>query len=288
MMNTFYSLIKIVPNEMSDDSLTIGIVLSSPEGIRLKISKAKKTIAKSIIETDGSFIDFIERELVGKIKEQNKLLRNNAHSLFETASFLSTDYFQYLSSYCNGLLIFTAPNMIADSVDDHKFLKLYHLFVDSSAEIVHRDNSVKEYEKKFYTKVNTHLISKVQDKVHTHKPIESHMVPTLSSPFEMDCIGLNGALIGAKSLPFIQSKETLSKSINTYISVIVHLSVNFNRSFEKNKFYLIADEPDKNTPVFNLWENLRQGDSILTVVSSEDSGEIAEFIETSGASKFIE
>ena len=287
-MKTFYSLIKIVPNEMSGDSLTIGIILSSPEGIRLKISKAKKVFAKSVINIDGSLIDFVEREIANKIKEQNNILNSSKNSLFEASTFLTSDYFKYLASYSNGLLKFTHPIMIADNVDDLKFLKLFSLFVDNSVEpVTKKDGSIKKYEKAFYNKVNTNLIEKVKDKVHIKESIGSSVVPTLFNPFEIDCIGLNGVLIGAKSLPFIQSKVTLHKSLNTYISVIAHLSATYKRSLEKNRFFLIADQPAKNSPTYNLWYDLYKNDNIVKVISSDDSGEVAELIDESGASKFI-
>ena len=287
-MKTVYSLIKIVPNEMSGDSLTIGIILSSPDGVRLKISKTKKVFAKSIVNIDGSLIDFIEREIISKVKEQNKILLSSKNSLFENSTFLSSEYFQYLAKYSNGLLKFTEPSFIADNVDDSKFLKLFSLFVDNSLETgTKKDDSIKKYGKEFYNKVNTNLIEKVKDKVHTRESISRKVVPTLSNPFEMDCIGQNGVLIGAKSLPFIQSKETIYKSINTYISVIAHLSATYQQSLENNKFFLIADQPAKSSPTFNLWNDLYEHDNIVKVISSDDSGEVAELIEKSGASKFI-
>ena len=287
-MKTFYSLIKIVPNEMSGDSLTIGIILSSQEGIRFKISKAKRNFAKSIVNIDGSLFDFIEREITSKIKEQNNILKLGKISLFETSTFLTSEYFQYLANYSNGLLKFSSPLMIADNVDDAKFLKLFNLFVDSSIEPINKKNdSIKKYEKAFYTKVNTNLIEKVKGKVHTKESIDSKVVPTLFNPFEIDCIGLNGVLIGAKSLPFVQSKETLHKSLNTYISVIAHLSAAHKRSLANNKFFLIADEPAKKSPTYNFWKDLYSNDNIVKVISSDDSGEVADLIESSGASKFI-
>lgn len=273
---------------MSGDSLTIGIILSSPHGVRLKISRAKKVFAKSIVNIDGSLIDFIEREIINKIKEHNKLLSSSKNSLFEASTFLSSEYFQYLANYSNGLLKFTPPSIIADNVDDAKFLKLFSLFVDYSVETpTKQDDSSKKYEKEFYNKVNTNLIEKVKDKVHTREAISRKVVPTLSNPFEMDCIGQNGVLIGAKSLPFIQSKETIYKSLNTYISVIAYLSAAYQHSLVNNKFFLIADQPAKSSPTFNLWNDLNKHDNIVKVISSDDSGEVAELIERSGASKFI-
>lgn len=287
-MKTFYSLIKIVPNELSGDSLTIGIILSTPTCIHVKISKTKKGFAKSLVNIDGSLIDFIEREITSKIKEQNKILNSSKNSLIEASIFLTSDFFQYLASYSNGLLKFTPPSIIADNVDDSKFLKLFHLFVDNfPGETIKNDNSNKKYENEFKAKVKSNLIDKVKDRVHIKETINSKIVPTLFNPFEIDCIGQNGVLIGAKSLPFIQTKETLHKSLNTYISVIAHFSATYNHSLEKNKFFLITDEPAKNSAVHKLWYDLYYSDNIVKVISSDESGEVADLIEESGASKFL-
>jgi outer membrane lipopolysaccharide assembly protein LptE/RlpB len=91
-----------------------------------------------------------------------------------------------------------------------------------------------------------------------------------------------------KSLPFIQAKETLHKSLNTYINVIAHLSAAYKRSLESNKIFLIADQPAKNSPSYHLWNDLYQNDNLVKVISLDDSGEVAELIIESGASKFIE
>jgi hypothetical protein len=287
-MKTFYSLIKIVSNELSGDSMTIGILVSSPEGLFFKVSKAKKAMAKSMLSIDGTLIDFIEREMVGKVNEQNSRLSQSKSGLFEASTFINQEYFSYLSKYSNGLLKFTSPILIADKIDQSSFLKLYGLFVDSHIEPASKkDISVKSFEKMFYSRVSSNLIEKVKDKVHTNELIGSDIVPTLSHPFEIDCVGLNGVLIGAKAIAFTQSKETLSKSLNTYISVIAHLSATYQKAMEKNNFYLIADEPQRNSPVYQLWSELYRNESLVKLVSSNDSGEIAEKIDSSGASRFI-
>lgn len=274
---------------MSGDSLTIGLILSSPNGIYFRISKNKKKLAKSITKIEGSLIDFIENEIEAKIIDQNKILgldKKDAH--FESKSVFSPEYLQYLANYSNGLLQFTQPKAIADSIDESKFLKLFSLFVDNSVEpLIKKDDSIKKYEKEFYRAVNENLIEKVKDRVHIKESIGSKVVPTLINPFEIDCIGQNGVLIGAKSLPFTQSKETLHKNLNIYISVIAHLSATYKHGLEQNKFFLIADQPEKNSPTYNLWNELNQNDKLIKLISSKDSGEVAELINNSNASKFL-
>ncbi len=206
-MKTFYSLIKLAPNEMSSDTLTIGIILSSVNGYKLKFSENKIKLIRPLISIEPSIIDFLIKEFKSTVDTENKKNKLNNSTLFELPALFSSEYFIYLSNYSNGLLKFTVPNIIADLVDDKSFEKLYQLFVDNSPlESAKISKSTKQYEKVFYEKVDLNLISIVKDKVHTNQSISHKIVPSLLNPFEIDCIGLNGVLIGAKSVPFTQSK----------------------------------------------------------------------------------
>lgn len=286
-MKSFYSLIKISPNEMSGDSLTIGLILSSLNGYKVRFSKNRKQLAKTILSTDGSIVDFIEREISNNVKRHNKIISNCTQGFFELETLLNSEYFVYLSKYSNGLLKITAPSFIADDIDEIKFNKLFNLFVDNK--IYNEENrvEVKNKEAIFNEKVKTNLINRVQNKVHVHQNIDNKIVPSLFNPFQIDCIGLNGAFVGAKSLPFTQSKETLHKSINTYISVIAQLSSQFNKPLDDNKFFLIADQPMKKTPEYDLWQLLYRNERLLKIISSEESGQVAELIESSHATTFL-
>lgn len=286
-MKTFYSLIKISPNEMSGDSLTIGLLLSSSMGTRVKFSRFKKQLLKNIITTDSSIIDFIEREINNNVNEINNKILNEKSELFENPLLLNSQYFSYLSKYSNGLLKFTTPTMITEHIDDLKFNQLFKIFVDNAHNEKKVNQSSKKIEKIFFEKVETKLISRIKDKVHIHQNIDSNLVPSLFNPFEIDCIGLNGVLVGAKALPFTQSKETLHKIVNTYISVIAQLSSKFNKSLDVNNFYLIADQPDKKSPEYKLWKQLYSNEKLLKIISSDESGLVAELIESNNASTFL-
>lgn len=287
-MKSFYSLIKIIPNEMSGDSLTIGILLAGPNGFRVKFSKHKKQLVKSMLLTDASILDFIDREISNKVREQNRIFVDNKKTLFGgIPSLLSSDYFSYLSRYSNGLLKFSSPAFIADNIDEAKFAQLFALFVDSTVDDLNKDKSAKQIERVFYEKVNTKLISRVRDIIHVDQNFDNKVVPSLFTPFKMDCIGLNGVFVGAKSLPFTQTKETLHKTVNTYISVIAHLSSTYSKSLQGNKFFLIADQPEKKTAEYKLWKQLRSAEHLVTVISSDRSGEVADLVENNGATTFM-
>jgi len=284
-MKSFYSLVKIAPNSLSDDNLTIGIILSDYNGLRLKFSKTKKQISKSLVSVDNSVIDFLELEIDKKIKETNRLIKESKSELFDFNNIISSSYFDYLSKYSNGILKFSKPNFIEGKISENDFIQLYKLFVDS--EDVKVQNPYKAINKIFFDKINTNLIEKVKEQVHTNIKFDSKLIPAINT-FEMDCIGLNGAFVGAKSIPFTQPKEFLIKTVNTYISVIAQLSISYNKNLSDNKFFLIADEPSKkNSSEFKYWSQLFKNENLVKLISSDDSVIVAEIIESRKAHKFL-
>ena len=82
-MKSFYSLVKIAPNSLSDDNLTIGIILSDNNGYRYKFSKEKKLISKSLVSVDNSIIDFLELEISKKIEGYYENLMENDKPNFQ-------------------------------------------------------------------------------------------------------------------------------------------------------------------------------------------------------------
>lgn len=285
-MKSFYSLVKIAPNSLSDDNLTIGIILSDNNGYQYKFSKEKKLISKSLVSVDNSIIDFLELEISKKIDEANLNIDKSKIELFDYNQILSSSYFDYLSIYSNGILKFSKPNHIAGNINDNQFLELYKLFVDSTDEIIAK--RVKTIDKLFNERINTNLIERVKDRVHINFKFDSNLIPTINS-FEIDCIGLNGNFVGAKSLPFTQSKDVLQKNIQTYISVIAHLSKENNKNLANNKFFLIADSPDtiKHTAETKFWNQLYKNESLFKLIPSNEVAMVAEVIETSNAQKFL-
>lgn len=286
-MKSFYSLVKIAPNSLSDDNLTIGIILSNDSGFRYKFSKEKKLISKSLVSVDNSIIDFLELEISKKIDETNLIIKKSKVELFDFNQIISSSYFDYLSKYSNGILKFSKPNYIEGDINDNQFLELYKLFVDSSDEKLAK--RVKAIDKVFYERINTNLIERIKDKVHTNFKFDSNLIPTITT-FDIDCIGLNGAFVGAKSLPFTQSKDVLQKSIQTYISVIAHLSKQKDKNLGDNNFFLIADTPSstKNSAELRFYNQLFNNESLFRLIPSQEAAMVADIIEKRKAHKFLE
>lgn len=285
-MNSFYSLVKISPNSFTQDSIIIGLIVFDGNSFHFQFSDLKKRIAKSLMKTDSKQIELLVKEIAANLQKVNNQSQKQEHTFFNINQPISEDYFEYLSKYSNGILGFTAPKAIYDRINTVKFNQLFHLLVDQ-IELIQKEKS-SEKEIQFYKTVTTKLINRVANRVHTNIELDSKFAPTLLSAFKIDCIGKNGSLIGAKTLPLTKTTATLHKELNTYISVIAHLKTLKAVKHENNQFFLISDEPSsKTSEEFRIYKQLKDAESIFKLISSDESESVAEKIENQNAQMFL-
>lgn len=287
-MKTFYTLLKVRVNQLSDDSLTVGLILYNDLHFQIGFSKHRITAAKSLANIDSRLLDLTLKEIKEQLIASNRDVDKYRYSLVNVDNRFNQSYFEYLSKYSNGYIQFTTPNFIEVMNDEVNFEHLFKLFVEDTSNQLVIDDKKKIIEQEFAQRVNDNLISKVEGRVHTHYKFDNSVVPTLLSPFDLDCIGRNGVLVGAKALSFTSSKEKLHKTLNTYISVIAHLSTKYKKSLENNLFYLIADEPKQGSDEHRFWQQMRQTEDLLKVVPSEEANIVANKIIEKQASVFME
>jgi len=285
-METYYTIVKIAPSPSADDSLSIGLLLRDHSGFRFLFSDNKKKAAKNLLYENGAVVDFLIKQIEQKIREINNELKRSSNELFGIPSLITSEYFSYLNNYSNGILQFSKPLLLNDQVSEEKFIKLFEILVDKLP--IDNTKSVIRQEVKFIRTIEKKLISRVKDRVHTHVKIDSKNIQSMYYPFTMDCIGLNGDLVGAKSLPFTKSAQTLDTQISHYTNIITFLSISKNKKFENNHFFLIADEPaDLNSPEHKIWVII-QKQILFKVINSEQSDIVAEVIEDTNAKKFLQ
>jgi hypothetical protein len=286
MMQTFYSVIKIAPNTITDDSLSIGLLAWNGNEFLFQFSEERKNGIKRFIGSNNGVIDFVVKQLSEYVNRLNKELENNQTSVFQFDSILNSEYFNYLNTYSNGLLRFSKPNLINDKIDNNSFSKLFSLLVDSSLDkkTVLKD----DYEVKFNSTIKSKLINVLSNKIHTEKKIDKRILPSMYFSYELDCIGLNGALVGAKSIHFNKSFETIDKNISHYSYLISLLSNKYSTELKKNNFFLIADEPvEINTPEHKTWESIKEN-PLFKLINTEELFKVTSVVETTNANKFLE
>lgn len=283
-MKSFYSILKLSPNVATADSVAIGMLLFDGEKFRYYFSDKRKRLANHLMDDKAININFIVNQIIEKCNAIN-LDQKELKFFYKFDKLSDSSYFNYLSDYSNGLLQFSKPNKLYDAVNDVAFEKLVNfLFQEPSLRSHSTDDHDFEAARAI---IERKLINKVNEKVHTHFKFKPESFPAIFFNFEIDCIGLNGSLIGAKSLSFDKSLSVIDKDISHYFTLISSLTNKFNKSLKDNDFYLIAEEPkDIESKEHKLWESV-QYNELISVIHPEESNKVADKVLEKKAAKFL-
>jgi len=131
-MKNFYSVIKLAPNSITDDTLSIGLLLYDGRKYWLQFSEDRKNASKRLMEENSDSVDFITKQITSHVQNLNREIANSSNKLFPLETLLTSEYFEYLNRYSNGLLRFTSPNFLNDQINEEKFDKLFNLLIYSS------------------------------------------------------------------------------------------------------------------------------------------------------------
>lgn len=284
-MKSFYSILKLSPNIATEDSLAIGVLLFDGKKFRTYFSDKKKRLANNLLDDKNLNINFIVNQIIEKCntinsdKEELKLFYK-----FDKISEIT--YFEYLSNYSNGIIQFSKPKLLFEEMNDVAFEKLINFLFK---EQIYSNYLVASNELPLYRSIiERKLINKIDKKVHTHYRFKPEVFPSIYFSYEMDCIGLNGSLIGAKSLSFDKTVQSLDKDISHYFTLISSLTSKYNKSLKDNNFYLISEEPEKiGSKEHKLWESVRYNE-LISVIHPEESNKVADLILENKATKFLE
>ncbi|MGF1555035.1 DUF3037 domain-containing protein [Paucihalobacter sp.] len=283
-MKSFYSILKLSPNVATADSVAIGMLLFDGEKFRYYFSDKKKRLANHLMDDKAININFIVNQIIEKcnaINQDQKELK----FFYKFEQLSDSSYFNYLSDYSNGLLQFSKPNKLFNAVNDVAFEKLVNFLFQEPTLKSHLPHD-HDFEV-FQAIIEQKLIKKVHKKVHTHFKFKPEAFPSIYFNYEMDCIGLNGSLIGAKSLSFDKSLSVIDKDISHYFTLISSLTNKYNKSLKDNDFYLIAEEPKNiDSKEHKLWESVRYNE-LISVIHPEESDTVADKITEKKAAKFL-
>ncbi|WP_396148538.1 hypothetical protein [Flavobacterium sp.] len=283
-MKKFYTIIQLAPNKAAGDTVAIGMLLFDGSKLKYYISDKKKNIALKLLNDKNVDIDFFIKQITNKCDIiNNDIDESNLFNKYDKIS--DASYINYLSNYSNGLLQFSKPTVFFDEVDDFKFNNLINLFFN---ETMFKNEIVVHNEINIEAIVQNELIEKVNNKIHTNYKFTPNNLNSIYFPFEMDCIGLNGSLIGAKSMSFEKSKTTLDKNLSHYFTLISMLSSKYNKSLKDNKFYLITEEPSEiGSEEHIVWESIIKNE-LVTLIHPEQSNIVVDLVFEKNAGKFLE
>lgn len=215
-MKPFYSIVYIKPNTLSDEKISIGMVLNTGNRPLFDFSEKKLKAASKLIGTDA--IDTIERTLKYVKREiESVSVDVNQVEAFEIEPF-TKDYFEYLNRYSNNILEYSKPTENEGSFKVSDFEELFKLFVDSNYGIkIKEEISFKE---SFENKLSN---SRVSDRLDIKYRVSKERVNTIFSNTEVDYIGVNGSIYTGHVLDTNFSHNSLENKIHKIRSLIIGL-----------------------------------------------------------------
>lgn len=280
-MKQFYSYIKVSPNPALGDSIAIGILLYDGSRFRHYISESKKKRSQKLFPS-GLNLDLA---LKGVISKSNEISQDRSKNqlFYDSDKYSNYKYFEYLSDYSNGILQFSKPNMISGEMNDSRFRK-FALSLFNDEEML---DGKSYYDHAYSPKVERKLISRIRDRVHVDVKINDDFFPGLSFEYEMNVLGKNGSMVGAKVIDFGLNQQTIQNHLFKYSYILNFLSPK-GVSENRDQFFLIANEPSVNDiKKHKIWESAKVN-SYIEVLNEEESGKVADLILENNATTFLQ
>lgn len=288
-MTPFYTLLRVVPNPASGEAVVVGVVLFDGSQYRMRVSQRKTKLAILLARENEAPVWFALQRLQGRV-EQDTAARRQTMLTGEvpvSGSLLARGDWEYLSRYSNGALHVDAPlpAVLFEGEDGETvFDQLYSNLVDQKAEFKRkRVNALVKPPVRA-------MIERVKPKVHTNIELSPRLLESLFFKLRLDCIGMNGSIIGAHSLPLEQlAIGTLQQHLTECRLALKSLTDAYKpKEPGRNVLYLFVDEPDSEADAdkHKFWRAI-QGDPVMPVRPTDAAEEVAEKIERSGAGKFL-
>lgn len=249
-MKTFYSILSAVINPLTNEKVSMGLLLSNGKDSFFEISVNRLSVVKSLISKDQyKFIkDYLKSiyRVIQKIDrsfQDDVIIPENGNNIIVNES-----YMEYLSRYSQNITVFSKPVQIEVELNKGIFQKLFNKYIET-------DTIVVEKEQRSIYKIKDSFLPKVEQYFSIEKEISSVQFPSLVMPITIDIFGKNEIPVFGQ---FIDLERAVNHIKNDYFD-IMQLSEVIPNSVK----FLISCEPDKHKFIqqHNIWDQLRNDKS---------------------------
>jgi len=271
-MTSYYTIIYAVIRHEIDEKISIGLILSDGEKVKVRFSKEKKrlvrrVIHKALFENINYTIESIEKsayELNLEITSLSFTLPNNI---------FSKEYLEYLNVYNNDVIGYSKPIQIDLALSDDLLDSLYQEYIDNSKPVVKVQN---EFIFSDYIKERKEQLS-VYYNVDSNLLLNSSVIDNLPFPTKVDLAGVNGEFIFAKGINMNRRWDIVRNDFASYLTV--------RHTSEKHKMFFVGNEPNKTLNKQHLmWKEARK---IFTFVPQNGVEQIEEYAKKKGVMPLI-
>ena len=268
-METLYCPIYLSTNALSSDRFSVGLIMANNDTLFFNYSDEKLTKVKHLFTNEAFLI--VKQYLKSLYKSFNT---DESDTLFARKEMLNNwvnkQYLSYLGKYSNNLIQFGETTIVDIELNEDIFKKFFEMYVFRYPVLIDKEKDIDILKKpqtiSFYEEVS--------ERVNIDREITNKDLNTLLIPTKVGFIGKNEVPTAGDILNLKRNIQTISKNINSFISLTKALNDNQNK---KGKYYLIGEEPDKKLKEnHHLWNNLRNT-KIIDYVELQDIGEITSY-----------
>ena len=289
-MKSFYSIIRYVSNQWSNESIAVGLLVVSGKDIFFKISDRKIRLAKNLNPQANKLLKFSLDQLSSFVESEKVRFQEKAQaSLPLEQPKLNHSFAEKLHQYNSGVLQFSSPELINKEFNQEAFEKYYNRIVDAQ-EILPKEGDAKV---EFIRRIQLNLYEPLMGKVDVDYELKKQSLPSLYFDYHLDNIGVNGAIIASSSIDLNHERiDVLEKKLAEYEGVVDRL-----KKFAEAKgigsdhnFYLIADQYQGKTISNMELDGMLQGNvnDKFKRITTADLDMVVKQVEEKGATKFSE
>lgn len=271
-MKSHYSIIKYVNNSLTNETISLGLIVISNNEIYFHLSPNKIELVKKLNSKNYKLLEFSLKQFKHFAEKETK---EENSELFSSVKIIDFEYLNRLSNYNNGILQFSKPESIDSIISYENFLEYVKKFIGEDLMI-----PVRMAISPFKEIIKEKLYEPLQDKIDVDFILKKHKLESLFFDFHFDCIGVNGALYAAKAIDFNANRQLgqIRTDISEFESVIERLNrFAQNKGLSNNNTYcLIVDSYKGNQPSYNDLYSLLKKD-IMPLFKIIESTEVEKF-----------
>ncbi len=252
-MKAFYSILYAMINAYTGDKVSVGLLMIGEDEVYFNYSKQKLSIIKKLYPgSASSLLTDSLKNIESTVKTHNKISDANEIGLhFDKSSshVFTQQYIDYLSVYGQNLLTFSSPNYLEVKPSDDIFEKLFQKFVGYTPEKLREPTT-----HNLYRQMKKSLYPKIDKRVLIDKQITHNEVQDLPYTVKINFIGQNDFPVAGKVIDLNQHIETNKTHFTEFTLLMKALESKHNRG----KYFLISEEPQKNSKNHDLWKQIRK------------------------------
>jgi len=287
-MKSFYSIVRFINNSLTNENISVGIIVISGEDIFYRFSEDKLSLVKKINPLNSSLLEYT----IDKIKSFIEDEVVSQKPLFTDLTF-NVEYLKRLSVYNNGFLQFDAPSGINLTFDKNLFEDFFRRYIELSSSI--RTKVV--IDKSFALTVKKVFSEPLKNQIDIDYKVKKGSIPNLFFDYKLDGIGLNGVIYTVKSIDLNAeiSLDVINKQVSELESLNHRLDL-YSRALDinpaENRHYLVVDSyGGKKASYKNLYDTLSSqspDDFSYKVITTKELAKVTADIKETKAKKFSE